>query len=153
MLTVHSRNRSIRLMIGFVLAAFALSFTLATQQPAQAGGMGGIDVRPARVCLNGVRFTGTLTDAAALNRKITGEIFRGHVGVPTPLVATGNSHVYTAVGQTKSFTITYPVGTFAVGEDVTYSAITNDGSGYGGGQFGKVEKCYLRRVIRFGFGE
>ncbi len=153
MLTTYPAKRSVRLLIGAVLVAVVLASMLSAQRPAQAGGMGGITVRPARVCLDGVHFFGRVTVAAALNRNVTGEIFRGHVGVPSPLVATGNSHVYTAVGQTKSYTVLYPVGTFAVGEDVTYSAITNDGSGYGGGQFGQVERCYLRRGIHFGFAQ
>ena len=112
-------------------------------QPAYAGGSGGIEVRPARVCLNGVQFIGTASNPNALNRAMTAEIFNGHVGGPSPLVATGNTRFFTAVGQVKTFGIFYPVGTFVVGQDVTYSALSNDGSGYGGGQFGTVEQCFV----------
>jgi hypothetical protein len=123
----------------------SLAATLASSQPVQAGGSGGIDVRVARECLNGVRFTGTVTNPAVLGRTIISYIFRGHVGIPSPLVATGTSAVYSAVGQTRLFTVTYPVGTFAVGEAVTYCALANDTSGYGGGQFAYVQACYLGR--------
>jgi hypothetical protein len=134
-----------------ILAATVIAVCLAlfaSRQSVSAGGMGGINVRPARVCLDGVRFTGTVVNANALHRTIVAEIFAGHVGAPSPLIATGTSQVYTALHQTKVFVIKYPVGTFAVGDLVTYSALANDGSGYGGGQFDVVEACYLFRRHR-----
>ena len=133
-----------RLTLSAVVMALALALLTSTGS-AKAGGMGGITVRPARVCLDGVRFTGTLVNANALGRTIVAQIFAGHVGVPSPLIATGNSRVYTALHQTRVFVIHYPVGTVAVGDPVTYSALANDGSGYGGGQFDVVEACYLFR--------
>ncbi len=139
------RRHSIRLFFAAIVSVFVLTLALSSTRPAMAGGSGGIAVRPARVCLDGVRFTGRAELAAVLGRTFTGEIFRGHVGVPTPLVATGNSHVYAAVNENAQYVVTYPVGTFAVGEDVTYSALSNDGSGYGGGQFGSVENCTISR--------
>jgi hypothetical protein len=129
----------------WMLAIAAIVFTavFVGNRPASAGGMGGIAVRPARVCLNGVNFAGRATDPNALNRTMVAKIFMGHVGSPFPLVATGNSHVYNAVGQVRWFSIHYPANTFQVGDPVTYSVLANDNSGYGGGQFGYVEKCYI----------
>ncbi len=138
---------SSRLFVALSIVLAFLAASLASSQPVHAGGSGGINVRVARVCLNGVRFTGTVTNAAVLGRTVTSRIFRGHVGSPSPLVATGTSTVYTAVGQTRQFTVTYAVGTFAVGEAVTYSALANDTSGYGGGQFAYVQDCYLNRTL------
>jgi hypothetical protein len=132
-----------RFLLGLVAVALVTTAVILGAKPVDAGGMGGIAVRPVRVCLNGVRFTGTATDPAALNRKMTARIFRGHVGVPVNLAATGNTTVFTAVGQTRSFAIFYPTTTFTLGEPVTYSVLTSDGSGYGGGQFGYVQKCYV----------
>ncbi len=134
-----------RFLLGLVAVALVATAVFLGAKPADAGGMGGIAVRPARVCLNGVRFTGTATDPAALNRKMTAMIFHGHVGAPINLAATGNTRVFTVVGQTRSFAIFYATNTFTLGEPVTYSVLTSDGSGYGGGQFAYVEKCYVRR--------
>jgi hypothetical protein len=131
----------------FLLFAVAIIVCLpifSSAQSARAGGMGGINVRPARVCLDGVRFTGTVVNVNAVNRTIVAQFYVGHVGGGIP-VMTGTSKVYTALHQTKIFTIKYSVGTFAVGDLVTYSALANDGSGYGGGQFDVVENCYLFR--------
>jgi hypothetical protein len=145
-MTKRFRSSS-RLFVALVIALAFLAASLVSGQPVQAGGSGGIDVQVARVCLNGVRFTGTVTNPAVLGRTIVSHVFRGHVGVPSPLVATGTSATYSAVGQTRQFTVTYPVSTFAVGEAVTYSALANDTSGYGGGQFAYVENCYLGRGV------
>ena len=132
-----------RILPGLLLIAAITLTAMLGAKPADAGGMGGINVRPATVCLNGIRFTGTATDPAALNRTMTAQIFAGHVGAPINLKATGNSRVFTAVGQTRSFAIYYPANTFHVGDPVTYSVLSSDGSGYGGGQFGYVSKCRL----------
>jgi hypothetical protein len=140
-------NLSSRPVVALTIALVLLTVSLASSQPVRAGGSGGIDVQVARVCLNGVRFTGTVTNPDVLARTIISHIFRGHVGIPSPLVATGTSAVYTAVGQTRLFKVTYPVGTFSVGEAVTYSALANDTSGYGGGQFAYVQNCYLGRGV------
>lgn len=132
--------------LGFLAICLLLVGTLVlpAMDTAQAGGMGGIDVKPARVCLNGVQFTGQASIPEVIKRNFVSMIFSGHVGVPYPLVAVGTSHVYTAVGEVNTFTITYPIGTFAVGDPVTYSALADDHSGYGGGQFGYVSRCLLR---------
>ena len=120
------------------------TMVLPAMHTAEAGGMGGIAVTPARVCLNGVRFSGQASIPQVIKRNFVSMIFSGHVGIPTPLVAVGSSHVYTAVNEVNTFTITYPVGTFAVGDPVTYSVFADDHSGYGGGQFGYVSRCMLR---------
>src|SRR5216683_5653930 len=138
---------SARRFVGLTIVLAFLAATFAGSQMVEAGGSGGIDVQVARVCLNGVRFTGTVTNPAVLGRTIISYVFRGHVGIPSPLVATGTSAVYSAVGQTRLFTVTYPVGTFAVGDAVTYSALANDTSGYGGGQFAYVQDCYVGRRL------
>ena len=137
----QAKSQVQRFLLGLVAIMLVSTAVLLGAKPVDAGGMGGIDVRPARVCLNGIRFTGTATDPAALNRKMTAKIFHGHVGTPINLAATGNTAVFTVVGQTRSFAIFYPTNTFTLGEPVTYSVLTSDGSGYGGGQFGYVQKC------------
>jgi hypothetical protein len=134
-----------RLLWIAIVGVVVLTSVLMNNQPASAGGMGGVAVQSVRVCLNGLRFTGTLTDANAANRKMTAKIFHGHVGVPLNLAATGSTRVFTVVGQTQLFAIYYPTNTFQVGEEVTYSVLTSDGSGYGGGQFATVQKCNIRR--------
>jgi hypothetical protein len=140
--------RNLRRHIVLVAVAIALCLSAVVNvRPASAGGMGGINVRPARVCLDGVRFTGTVVNINALNRIIDAKIFAGWVGTPSPLIATGNSQIFTVLNSTKVFTVSYPVGTFAVGDKVTYSALANDLSGYGGGQFAVVQNCYLFRKL------
>jgi hypothetical protein len=74
-----------RLLLGLITTALAAAVIFLGVKPADAGGMGGIAVRPARACLNGIRFTGTATDPAALNRTMTAKIFHGHVGTPINL--------------------------------------------------------------------
>ena len=135
-------NKSTRLLFALTIIAVIGVMSFVSVKPASAGGSGGIAVRPAKVCRNGIYFTGTDTDAAALNRPMTAEIFHGHVGVPINLAATGTTRTFTVVGQTHSFSIHYPSNTFAIGEDVTYSVLSHDGSGYGGGQFGVVQNCH-----------
>ncbi len=136
--------------LGFLAICLLLVGTLVlpAMHSAEAGGAGGIDVRPGRVCLNGVRFSGQAAIPEVLNNhKFVSKIFSGYVGVPYPLVAVGTNHVYTAVGESNTFTITYPIGTFAVGDPVTYSALADDSSGYGGGQFGNVSRCLLPTLL------
>ncbi len=141
------RRYSSRFVVALSIVLVFLAVSLGSSQPAQAGGSGGIDIRVARVCLNGVRFTGKVTDPAVLGRTVIAHVFRGHVGTPTNQVAIGTSTVYTVIGQVKQFTVTFPVGAFVVGDAVTYSALANDTSGYGGGQFAVVQNCTLARTV------
>lgn len=119
-----------------LLASFGFSIPTT-----QAAGSGGITTSVSQVCLNGLYFTGTADISEVLNRDIESYILRGHVGTLINIEAQGNTHIFTSVGETATFFIAYPDTTFVVGEDVTYTAFANDGSGYGGGQFATVQDC------------
>ncbi len=79
------------------------------------------------VCTDGAVYVGETTAASALNILQTSEVWDG-TG-PT-LLATGNSHTFTAVGQT--FTYIVP-GAFTAGSTVTISVTNIPGTLGGGG--------------------
>ncbi len=141
-------NRRNQWLLGVASLVLVAAAVFAGVKPADAGGMGGINVQAARVCLNGIRFWGTAADPAALYRTMTAQIFHGHVGAATNPAGIGSSRRFFAVNQTAKFTIVYPMNTFTVGEPVTYSVLARDGSGYGGGVVGYVENCDTYTLIR-----
>jgi hypothetical protein len=71
------------------------------------------------ICLDGARFTGRANAASALNLTMTGRIFNQ---AGNTILATGNSNVFTAVGQTFGYVVNYPVGTLTVGQTIQFSA-------------------------------
>lgn len=96
-----------------------------------------------RACLTEATFDGTANQPSALNWNMVGEIYLNGASI---LVASGNSHIFTSVGETHSFTVTYPLGTFSVGDIVLYSVTNIPGShggseGDGGDWFVLVEDC------------
>lgn len=76
-------------------------------------------------CLDGVVFDGEATGASSLNLLMTSQVF-DQVG--TTLLATGNTHTFTAVGESFTFTVTYPTTTFNVGDAVGISVSDVPGS-------------------------
>ena len=131
---------SLRMILVFCLVTAFVSLGL-PRTSTEAAGLGGVTTSVSRVCLNGLYFTGTADIPEVLNRDMESYILRGHVGVLTNIEAQGNTHIFTSVGETATFFVSYPATTFTIGEDVTYTALANDGSGYGGGQFATVEDC------------
>jgi hypothetical protein len=75
------------------------------------------NVPTALVCKDGAKIVGT-AGGASLNLLMTSQIMdAGGITV----LATGNTYTFTFVGETFNFTISYPVGTIAVGTTVQAS--------------------------------
>ena len=70
------------------------------------------------VCQSSATFDGTATLAGSLNLLMTSQILDG---TGSTLIATGNTHTFTTVGETFTFVVPYPIGTFNVGDLVTLS--------------------------------
>lgn len=75
-----------------------------------------------QICLDGARFDGQTTAAGSLNLSLTPRVgvptIVGGVVVSTTPVASGSPLVFTAVGQTQTFTVAYLSGTLAAGAPV-----------------------------------
>jgi hypothetical protein len=65
------------------------------------------------VCTDGAIFDGEPVGTSSLNLPLTSEVWDG---TGTTLLATGNDHTFTAVGQRLTFTVP---GTFNVGDTIT----------------------------------
>jgi hypothetical protein len=111
---VSHRLRNVFVILAVIFSSAAI---LGTQTPALANHS--FQVSGPTICLDGARFTGTATAASALNRTMTGRIFNQ---AGNTILATGNSNVFTAVGQTFGYVVNYPVGTLTVGQTIRYSA-------------------------------
>ena len=77
-----------------------------------------IDAAGATVCENGAQFVGSPNAATALGIPLTSQVF-DQVGAT--LRATGSTFTFTSVGQMNTFTVTYPIGTYTVGEFIGLS--------------------------------
>lgn len=70
------------------------------------------------VCEDGATFDGAPTAAPSLNLLMTSQVFDA---TGTTLLATGNTHTFTAVGEVFTFVVPYPIGTVNVGDTVVLS--------------------------------
>jgi hypothetical protein len=69
-------------------------------------------------CEESTTFDGTPTAASSLGLVMTSQVFDA---TGTVLVATGDAHTFTSIGEVYSFTVSYPLGTFVVGDTITVS--------------------------------
>jgi hypothetical protein len=74
------------------------------------------DVPAAVVCTDGAVILGRPTTAGSLGLTMTSQIMSGGI-----VVASGNTHTFTTIGENFAFTVNYPVGTVAVGASVLAS--------------------------------
>ena len=77
-----------------------------------------VDLSSATVCLDGATFVGEPTQASSLNLLMTAQVFDA---AGTSLLATGNSHMFTNVGEQFTFVVLYEVGTFNAGDSAGLS--------------------------------
>lgn len=102
-----------------------------------------VDLLTAEVCLDGARFTGEPSAASSTNLLMTSQIFDDTAAT---LLATGDTHTFTSVGEQYTFQVSYPQGTFTVGQDAGISVSDIPGTPAGAeGFFGTttVADCLL----------
>jgi hypothetical protein len=69
-----------------------------------------------KVCRNGLQAVGEPTFVTALNLNMTIQVGNEFFA---PVIATGNSHTFTSIGEQFLFFISYSENTFSVGQSVT----------------------------------
>ena len=113
------RNRRFALAIGVLLAAPALVVAQTRSHSFDVQGA------TAMVCSDGAVFDGATTAASAVNIVLTSEVYDA---AGTTLLATGDAHTFTSVGETYTFTV---LGAFTVGNTVTLSVTDTPGTAFG----------------------
>jgi hypothetical protein len=98
-------------------------------------------VYDAQLCLNGSTFKGSPVTPQSFTMQMVGQIFDNSF----TLVASGTIHVFRDY-DSAIFTVTYPEGTFNVGDFVIYSVSDVPGSGNGtngADEGGYIQDCYI----------